>query len=92
MTKRSKKTIAFDLDGIIIDKPPFVPKKLLELLYRGLSENGLHYRCPESELEILIRRLSHSPVLRPPINMNIDHIKRLKRTKTPVLLVFAIFP
>lgn len=79
MTKSTKKIIAFDLDGIVIDRPPIIPKKLLELLYRGLPENGLHYRCPRSKFEIAVRRLSHLPVFRPPIDENVRYIKSLKR-------------
>lgn len=72
-----KAKIAFDLDGIIIDKPPLVPKKFIEWLFRGGKPNSLHYRIPTSKLEILIRKISHFYLFRPPIRKNIAFIKNL---------------
>lgn len=71
------KKIAFDLDGVIIDKPPLIPKKLLERMFRGKNKNGLHYRFPRSKLEQKIRKISHFYLLRPPIRQNIEFIRRL---------------
>lgn len=69
--------IAFDLDGVIIDKPPLIPKKLIERLFKGGNHGGLHYRYPKSKLEILVRKISHYYLFRPPIKKNIEFIKEL---------------
>ena len=71
--------IAFDLDGVIIDKPPIIPKSLLERLFRGNCEEKLHYRFPKSKLEQKIRKLSHFYLFRPPIKQNIELIKEISR-------------
>lgn len=71
--------IAFDLDGVIIDKPPLIPKKLLERLFRGKTNHNLHYRFPKSKLEQLIRKISHFYLFRPPIKENIDFVKNLSQ-------------
>jgi uncharacterized HAD superfamily protein len=76
-----KLRLAFDLDGVIINKPLFVPKALVETLFKGSSKK-LHYRFPKSRLEQLIRRLSHFYVFRPPISKNISLIKKIKK-QTP---------
>ena len=81
--------IAFDLDGIIIDKPPLIPKKLLERLFRGKNKNGLHYRFPHSKLEQKIRKLSHFYLLRPPINQNIKFIRDLAENKKYELYIIS---
>lgn len=77
MEKKIK--IAFDLDGVIIDKPPLIPKKWLEWLFRGGKRDGLHYRFPKSKLEQRIRKLSHFYLFRPPIKKNIEFIKELAK-------------
>lgn len=74
---KKKIRLAFDLDGVIIGKPPLIPKKLLERLFRGSKKEGLHYRFPDSKIEQLIRKLSHFYLLRPPIKENIEFIKEL---------------
>lgn len=73
--------IAFDLDGVIVDKPPLIPKKLLERLFRGKNKNGLHYRFPGSKLEQRIRKISHFYLFRPPMRKNIKFIRRLAQDK-----------
>lgn len=76
----AKIKVAFDLDGVIIDKPPLIPKKLLEYLFRGNPDpNHLHYRYPKTKIEILIRKLSHFYLFRPPIKKNIEFIKKLAK-------------
>jgi len=87
MTKKIK--IAFDLDGVIIDKPPFISKRLLERLFRGKKEKKLHYRFPKSKLEIFIRKLSHFYLFRPPIKENIKFIKKLAKNKKYELYVVS---
>ncbi len=81
--------IAFDLDGVIIDKPPLVPKKVIERLFRGKDKNSLHYRFPHSEIEQLIRKLSHFYLFRPPIKKNIDFIKNLSQDNKYELFVVS---
>jgi len=87
----NKIKIAFDLDGVIIDKPPLIPKKLLEYLFRGNTDvNNLHYRYPKTKLEIVIRKISHFYLFRPPIKQNIDYIKNLaKNSKYELYIVSA---
>jgi uncharacterized HAD superfamily protein len=86
-TKKSLR-IGFDLDGVIINKPPFVPKKVIELLVRSHSKKGLTYRYPSSAFERWIRWLSHHPLLRPPIEKNLKLVKKLSENSNYQL--FAI--
>lgn len=74
---RPKIKIAFDLDGVIIDKPPLIPKKLIEWFFRDNRKGELCYRFPRSKAEQKIRQLSHFYLFRPPINKNLNFIKRL---------------
>ncbi len=90
MEEQNKKIkIAFDLDGVIIDKPPFISKKLLERLFRGKNKNGLHYRFPHSKLEQKIRKISHFYLLRPPIRQNIKFIRGLAKNKKYELYIIS---
>lgn len=75
--------IAFDLDGIFIDKPPFISKDLLESLFRGTKcqKNNPCYRFPQSKIEQYIRKISHYYLLRPPIKKNIKFLKKINQTK-----------
>lgn len=81
--------IAFDLDGIIIDKPPLIPKKLLEWLFRGSGRAGLHYRFPTTKFEQWIRKLSHFWLFRPPIKKNIEFIKKLAKNSKYELYIIS---
>lgn len=72
-----KNKIAFDLDGVIINKPPFVPKKLIEYLYRSHTNHKKKYRYPKLKAEILLRKLSHHWLFRPPIKNNLSQIKKI---------------
>lgn len=71
--------VGIDLDGVLVGGPPFVPSWLLELLYRGPKDKKLHYRIPDSQAEIWIRRLSHNPFFRPPISKNIEKLKNMNK-------------
>jgi len=73
--------IAFDLDGVIVNKPPIIPKSIIECLFRGSKKKTLHYKIPKSAIEIIIRKLSHLFFLRPPLTKNIEFIKKLKNTE-----------
>lgn len=79
--------IGFDLDGILIDKPPFMPSSLLEWLYMGIQKNGPSYRFPKLRIETLIRILSHHHLFRPPIRENIDYIFSLKEKSHKIYLI-----
>lgn len=84
----NKKIVAFDLDGVIVNKPPIISKKLLEKLFKG-SKKTLVYRFPHCRLEQAVRKLSHFYLLRPPIRENIKEIRRFVK-KNPDWLVVAV--
>lgn len=75
MEKKIK--VAFDLDGIFIDKPPLVPKSLLEWLFKGSLSHRLHYRFPRGRGEQLVRKISHFYLFRPPLRQNLCWLKKL---------------
>ena len=85
MAKKSL-CLGFDLDGVLADKPPFIPKRWLEYLFRG-KKNGLHCRYPKTELEIWIRKLSHFYLFRPPIKENVEFTKKLKKQGYKLYLI-----
>lgn len=85
----TKIKVAFDLDGVIIDKPPLIPKGWLEWLFRGGKKNGLHYRFPKFKIEQAIRKLSHFYLLRPPIKQNLEFIKELAEDKKYELYIIS---
>lgn len=87
MEKKIK--IAFDLDGVIIDKPPIIPKRLLERLFRGDGGKSLHYRFPASKIEQAIRKISHFYLFRPPIRKNIEFIRELTKDKRYELYIVS---
>ena len=86
----SSKKIGFDLDGIFIGPPLFIPRSLVEQLYKHKSSK-LSYRIP-GNLEKKIRIISHHHLLRPPIKENIDTLKKIvKRNDLSILLVSSRF-
>lgn len=86
-TRRVK--IGLDLDGVLIDKPPFVPKRLLEWLVRAHKDRGLAYRFPKSKLEQQIRILSHYYLFRPPIRKSLEFAKSLANTNRYELYIIS---
>lgn len=74
------KVIGLDLDGIIIGRPPGIPKSVIEYLYRDHSKKDLSYRFP-CLWEQKLRRLSHLPEVRPPIWKNLKIIKNLRQRR-----------
>ena len=68
--------IGFDLDGVIVNNPPLVSKRMIEKLTKS-DEKDLHYKFPNSKIEQLIRKLSHFYLLRPPLKENLRLIKEL---------------
>lgn len=81
--------IAFDLDGVIIGWPPFVPKRILEWLFRAGGKDSLHSRFPSSKINQKIRQLSHFYLFRPPIKENIEFLKRADQSQKLVLYVIS---
>lgn len=65
--------IGFDLDKIFINFPPLVPSKIIDLLNKEKTDNGLKYRIP-SKIEQKIRIISHHPFFRSPIVKNLNYI------------------
>jgi hypothetical protein len=55
-----------------------VPKRLLEWLFKG-GGSRLHYRFPHSNLEQMIRKISHFYLFRPPMGKNINFIKKIAK-------------
>jgi hypothetical protein len=88
MGRKKKIRIGFDLDGVIIGKPPFVPKFMMEALVRK-KDHGLAYRFPKTKFERWIRWLSHYPVFRPPIKKNIRLIHELFKSRDYELFVVS---
>lgn len=86
---KRKIKVAFDLDGVIADKPPFVPKGLLEWLFKGGRRGRFDYRFPHSRTEQAIRKLSHFYLFRPPIKKNIRLIKDLVKAGKYELFVVS---
>ncbi len=77
MNKKIK--IGFDFDRVFVDYPPIIPDALIEYLYK--RKNGhIHYRIPGA-IEKKIRIISHHPILRKPINVNIEVVKKLSKNK-----------
>lgn len=71
--------IGFDLDNIFVNTPPFLPSKVIELLYRKhITKTQLEYRIP-GRIETYVRILSHVPILRPPIRNNIKKLKEARK-------------
>ena len=81
--------VGFDLDGVVINKPFFVPIFLMELLVREKRDHTLIYRYPTTILEKKIRILSHYPLLRPPIKKNIGLIEELFKSNRYQLYVVS---
>jgi len=79
--RQKKIKIAFDLDGVIIDKPPFIPKSLLEWLFRGGTGDIFSCRYPTCKVDQLLRKISHFYLFRPPIKKNITFLKKLSKNK-----------
>jgi len=81
--------IGFDLDGVIIDKPPFFPQKLIEWLVRSHKNKHLAYRYPKTGLERIVRWISHHPVFRPPIRKNVELLRELSKNENYELYVVS---
>jgi len=73
--------IGFDLDGIFIDKLRFMPKFIVEGLYRKQNTNELTYRYP-SKVEQTIRKISHKSIFRPAFEENIVFLNKLAKNNS----------
>ena len=82
--------IGFDLDKIFIDYPPFIPSGVIDKLYKKKANGVLLYRIP-SKPEQMVRRLSHLPLLRPPIKDNIRFLKSISKEKNKLYLISSRF-
>ncbi|HSW48096.1 MAG TPA: hypothetical protein VLG67_03350 [Candidatus Saccharimonadales bacterium] len=82
--------IGFDLDKVLIDYPPFVPPKLIDKLYKKKDNGVLIYRIP-SLPEQLLRRASHSPILRHAIKENLQFLKNIPKDNNKLYLVSSRF-
>lgn len=89
--EKKKKTIkiAFDLDGVIIDKPLFVPKKVIEWLFRGGAKTIFSCHYPDCKIDQLARKISHFYLFRPPIKKNTVFLKNLSRNKRFKFLIIS---
>src|SRR3989344_5959409 len=79
--------IGFDLDEVFINRPPLVPKNVIEWLYKNKG-NGLSYRFPR-KLEQKIRLFSHLPAFRQPISNNIETLKDFSSEKSTALYLIS---
>lgn len=70
--------IGIDLDKVLIDYPPFIPKAVIDCLYKQKTNGALLYRFP-SKPEQFLRLLTHYSFFRPPIIENIEFVKKICR-------------
>lgn len=82
--------IGFDLDKIFINTPPFIPDRIIEILYRKKSNGILLYRIP-GRSEQIIRKLAHFRLFRPPINKNINFLRSASRENNKLYLISSRF-
>jgi uncharacterized HAD superfamily protein len=87
MNKKIK--VAFDLDGVLVDKPPFIPRSIIEWLFRGHKSRKLFYRFPTKRIEQLIRKASHFYLLRPPIKDNVEFVQKLAKSNQYELYIIS---
>jgi hypothetical protein len=79
-------TIGFDLDKIFIDTPPFIPNSVIQRMYRKKANGVLLYRIP-SRPEQLFRRVTHMPLLRPPIQNNLEFLRNIPKEGNKLYLI-----
>jgi hypothetical protein len=78
---KSKPKVGFDLDGVIVGKPFFIPKSLLEWLYRAHDGQEKKYRVPDFLPEIYLRKASHHWLMRPPLQRNLKKVRKIIRNE-----------
>jgi len=89
MFKTEKIRVAFDLDGVIIGKPPLIPGKVLEWFVREQNSKNPRFRYPKFFGERWLRWFSHYHSFRPPIKENFELVKRLSKDKSYELFVIS---
>jgi hypothetical protein len=82
--------IGFDLDKVFIDYPPLIPDGVIDRLYKKKRNGELFYRIP-SRPEQMIRRFSHVPFFRPPIQKNIAFLKSISTKNNQLYLISSRF-
>jgi len=82
--------IGFDLDGIFIQLPPFMPAWIIERLYRVKDTKKLTYRMP-GKFEQLIRQFSHNSFFRPKNITNIAFLEKLSKKNNSLYLITSRF-
>ena len=73
--------IGIDLDGVVTNNPPIIPKKTIEWLVKSHTNHTKKYRFPKTKLERQVRIASHYHKLRPPLTRNLKTIKNLEESK-----------
>lgn len=73
--------VGLDLDGVIINKPPAIPKRVIEWLIRSHTNHQKKYRFPKTKLEQWVRIKSHHWKLRQPLNQNLRAVQNLAESK-----------
>jgi hypothetical protein len=81
--------IGFDLDKIFINTPPFFPLYIINKFYKARDNGVLLYRIPSRAEQLLLRKPSHFPFLRPPIKQNISFIRELAKDKNNHLYLIS---
>ena len=89
MKKKKIIKIGIDLDGVIINKPFFIPKTLIEWLYRARHNHGKKYRFPKSKIEVWLRKASHYWLLRPPMKKNLQAIREMAKKKNIQIYIIS---
>jgi hypothetical protein len=80
--------IGFDLDKIFINTPPFVPISIINKFYKKRDNGILLYRIP-TRPEQLLRKATHVPLLRPPIQQNLTFLRELAKDKNNHLFLIS---
>lgn len=86
---KNKLKVGFDLDGVIVGKPFFVPKSVLEWLYRAHDGNHKKYRIPTWKPEILIRKISHHWAFRLPLRKNLTLVKNIAQKSNTTTYIIS---
>ncbi|MFH1602055.1 MAG: hypothetical protein ABIB61_03815 [Candidatus Shapirobacteria bacterium] len=73
--------VGLDLDGVIINKPPAIPKSVIEWLIQSHTNHQKKYRFPKTKLEQWVRIKSHHWKLRRPLNQNLKMVQNLAKSK-----------
>jgi hypothetical protein len=82
--------IGFDLDKVFINTPPFIPKTIIDKLYKKKDNGTLIYRIP-GKSEQIIRRISHLSILRPPMKKNLEFLQSIIKEKNKLYLISSRF-